>query len=186
MLTVRDLMTLDPATVEPGETLRAVALRLADLGVGGAPVMRGGRVVGVVSLVDILRFESDEPGAPTWRPDVAEPFEEDALDAPELEEEPAGRWFVEMWDDVGLDVGTRMDTPEGPEWASLDEHTVEDVMSRAILSVSPSASIVEAARAMIQSRVHRLLVVEKDQAVGIVTATDMVRAVALGRLVPAD
>ncbi len=187
MLTVRDLMAPDPITLEQEETLRSAAELLTDAGVGGAPVVQGDRVVGVVSLTDILTFEAGEPGVPTYRPDLTGPYDDGGDgDETELLEDTGSRWFVEMWQDAGSDVTGRMDEAEGPEWDALDEHTVAEVMSRRVLSVAPDAPLEEAARVMSADNVHRVLVVEGGVAVGILTASDLVRAVARGVLVPGE
>ena len=51
---VEDVMTRSVKTVEPKTTLKDAAVLLAKLGVSGLPVVQNGRVVGVVSEVDIL------------------------------------------------------------------------------------------------------------------------------------
>jgi CBS domain-containing protein len=78
-----------------------------------------------------------------------------------------------------------MAVPAGPEWDALDEHTVAQVMSLRILSVSPDSDVRTLAERMDADGVHRLLVMEEDVLVGIVTALDLVRAVARGDLVSA-
>lgn len=185
MLRVRELMTPDPLTLEVDETLRSAAQALVDARVSGAPVTRGGDVVGVVSLTDILSFEADEPGIPTHRPELMDPMEEEYAGEPEALEEPL-RWMVELWENVPADLVTRMAGPEAPEWDLLDEHTVEEVMSHAVLSVTPGETVVEAARRMTEERVHRLVVVDEGVALGILSASDIVRAVARGLLGPGE
>lgn len=176
------MMTPDPVSVEADETLRSAVEALVGAEVGGAPVTRGGEVVGVVSLTDVASFEADEPGVPTHRPGLLGPLEEEYVDEPDALEEPL-RWFVEMWEDVPADVATRLAEPEGPEWDRLDEHTVDEVMTRRVLSVDPDDAVDDAARVMDRENVHRVLVVEDGEAVGILTALDIVRAVARGLLV---
>jgi CBS domain-containing protein len=53
-------------------------------------------------------------------------------------------------------------------------------MSLRILSVSPGATLTEVARLMEGEAVHRLLVMEGDALLGIVSALDLVRAMARG------
>jgi CBS domain-containing protein len=55
---------------------------------------------------------------------------------------------------------------------------VADVMSPFVLSVSPQTPIAEAARLMVHDEVHRLLVVKGGKLVGIVSAMDVLRALA--------
>jgi CBS domain-containing protein len=177
--TVRELMATDPFTVEPEETLRSAADLLTDGGVSGAPVVSGDKVVGVVTLIDILDFDAHDVSTPTHRPDLVNPITEGPVDDPESAEEqdPPSRFFVEMWEDAGADTLTRFETA-GPEWNPLDEHTVSEVMSPVVFSVSPDASLKDAAALMEKRKVHRLLVMEGEQLVGILTAWDIVRAVA--------
>ncbi len=53
--TARDLMTLDPSTASLDEPLDVVARRLLEHAVSRLPVVREGRVVGIVSRHDVLR-----------------------------------------------------------------------------------------------------------------------------------
>ena len=52
---------------------------------------------------------------------------------------------------------------------------VSDVMTRKYLSISPSKSISEAAKLMVDYGVRRLPVVEKGKLVGLITQTDLLR-----------
>jgi CBS domain-containing protein len=186
MLTVRDLMATAPLTVEPEESLRSAADLLTAAGVSGAPVATGSSVVGVVTLADILAFAADDPGVPTLRAATDGPLEQEPAEDPEVLEEPAGRWFVDMWEDAGADVASRMEAVESPEWDALDEHTVSEVMTQAVFSVEADASVREAADLMERARIHRLLVEEDGGLVGILSASDLVRAVARGDLSDGD
>lgn len=175
-----DLMTEDCLTLSPEDSLRQAASLMTARHVGGAPVLVGRRVVGVVSLTDILGFEADRPGVPTPHPELRDPYdggEDEWLDDGEASDHP-GRWFVEMWNDVGGDAVARMAATESPEWDALDEHTVSEVMSRGVLTVGPDVGLTGLARMMDRNRVHRLLVVEEGELLGIVTTSDLVRALA--------
>jgi CBS domain-containing protein len=55
---------------------------------------------------------------------------------------------------------------------------VARVMSREVLSIAPGATLAEAARRMRERRVHRLLVVEDGALRGIVSAFDLLVAIA--------
>jgi CBS domain-containing protein len=54
--------------------------------------------------------------------------------------------------------------------------TVEDVMTHHVLTVRPDDDVREAARQMIDGHVHRLLVCDGDEVVGIITTFDLLRA----------
>ena len=185
MLRVRDLMRTEPPTLEPEETLRSAVEMLVTAGTGGAPVVSGGRLVGVVSLSDVLAFEAGEPGIPTYRPEMSSaPSGDDDMTEAEAEEQ-SGTWFRDLWEDVGPDVVTRLEQADGPEWDDLDQHSVAEVMTRTVVAVSPGDTVQKAARVMDEAGVHRVVVTEGSEVVGILGARDIVRAVAGGLLVPA-
>lgn len=59
---------------------------------------------------------------------------------------------------------------------------VRDLMTPRPVTIAPDASVKEAAQQMLYADVHRLFVVEQEQVVGVVSTTDIMRAVATGRL----
>jgi CBS domain-containing protein len=183
MIRLRDIMTTDVLTVAPELSIREAMELLASRHVSGAPVVAGGDVVGVVSATDLMSFAAALPGVPTEREQVSAP---DDWQAPEEWEEggdPPGSFFTEMWDDAGVDAETRFDALDSPEWNSLEEHTVSEVMTRSpVCALAPHVSVPEGADFMQRAGVHRVLVMEGDQLVGIVTTTDIARAVAEHKL----
>ncbi len=52
---VRDVMTADPMTVRPGDPLEACMGLMANRGFRHLPVLDGGRVVGVISIGDVVK-----------------------------------------------------------------------------------------------------------------------------------
>jgi CBS domain-containing protein len=61
----------------------------------------------------------------------------------------------------------------------LEDTTVEDVMTRRVLTVPMGASLADAAKIMVNAGVHRVPVVSANGAlVGLVTTSDIVRWVA--------
>jgi predicted transcriptional regulator len=65
-----------------------------------------------------------------------------------------------------------------PEWDLLEEHEVEEIMTRKLLAVPPDAPVEEAARLMKKSGVHRVFVTDDRRIVGVVSAIDIAHAVA--------
>jgi CBS domain-containing protein len=182
MLCVRDLMTSDIVAVAPELTLRNTMELLAQRHISGAPVLAGSRLVGVVSASDLLSFQASNPCVPSGHPEEVEQGEieptgewEEGLEAP-------AAYFSELWEDAGADVLERLEETEGPEWDALQEHTTAEVMSRSICSVGPETGIAEAAGFMLTAGIHRLLVVEGEKLLGILTTMDIVRAVAAHQL----
>ena len=64
MLRLKDIMTTDIAVATPDMTLREAIAILADNHVGGAPVVQGGKVVGVFSATDLLAYITDLNAGP--------------------------------------------------------------------------------------------------------------------------
>lgn len=70
----------------------------------------------------------------------------------------------------------------GPARTDLIENTpVSDLMTPRPLMVAPNASIREVAQQMLYGEVHRLFVEEGGRMVGVVSQTDLVRALATRR-----
>lgn len=55
-LAVADVMTPDPVVVDPGATLQAVANRMRGRSIGCLPVFDGRRVVGMITITDLLEL----------------------------------------------------------------------------------------------------------------------------------
>lgn len=184
MARLDEIMTRDVVAIPSGSTLRAMIEVLRSENVTGAPVVSGSDVVGVVSATDLLEFEASTPGVPSDQPSQLEWGEIEEEDEPEWDEgaEPPAEFFVEMWSDVGADVRERFEEVGGPEWDVLEEHTVDEVMTHTLYSLAPDTDVREAARYMIEHGIHRLVVVEDSELMGIVTTTDVVRAVAEGKI----
>jgi CIC family chloride channel protein len=60
--------------------------------------------------------------------------------------------------------------------------SVRDIMTPRPYTVAPDEDVREAARQMLYAEVHRLFVAEGDRLVGVISTTDIVRAVATGKL----
>jgi CBS domain-containing protein len=183
MLTLRDLMTTDLVTFHPDMSLRDAVGELSAVGFAGAPVVAGNRVLGVVSASDILMFEASTPPVPShragqqewgdWGP--AQLWEEDVS-------EPPSAYFRDVWADSGSELVERMSGPESPEWDLLAEHVVAEVMTRRVVAFPPDTDVAAAASAMTRSGIHRVLVMETDRLLGVVSAMDFVKALADGKL----
>jgi len=184
MLSVRDLMSTDVVSVSPELSIRDALELLTGRHIGGAPVMSDGRVLGVVTAADLLAFEASTAPAPVEREDQLEVGELSSV-LEELEDEetvPPSAFFTEWWTDAGADVVERTRAVAEPEWDVLGEHTVAEAMSRSLLWVAPQEPVARAAALMGSREVHRLLVLERGRLVGILTTSDIARAVADGRL----
>lgn len=163
MKTVRDIMQQDVATVTPDTTVASLTRFLSDRGISGAPVVtESGALVGVVSATDVIRRAADDGALSLSDRDGTEAAEAGMYYMPDDPE-----WTVLEWTSVDLDG-----TP--------DELTVEDIMTPVSFGVSPDSTLREAADFMVRGRIHRALVLDGTRLIGLVSAMDILRAVADG------
>lgn len=68
---------------------------------------------------------------------------------------------------------------EDGDWMNV---LVDEVMTRPALTIAPDAPIAEATQLMLYREVHRLFVVDHERLVGVISQTDVVRALGSGRI----
>ena len=170
MLRLRDIMTTGVVAATPDMTLREATELLVKHGISGAPVVRNGRLEGIVSASDLLLFASVANPA-----GLREEAEEGSGGAAAVEWESAEESTAAYYARAGA-------ADDGGDRDPLAEHSVEEVMTRAVLTLPSSALVRHAADQMRRAGVHRLLVVDDDELVGLVSTMDIARAVAEGRL----
>jgi CBS domain-containing protein len=64
----------------------------------------------------------------------------------------------------------------------LESTLAQDIMTPRPLTIDPQADVRDAAREMLYAEVHRLFVVSGNRLVGVISSSDIVRAVATGKL----
>ena len=138
MLKLRDIMTTEVISVPPDMTMRDAMELLSRRHLSGAPVIDGGRVVGVFSSSDILAVLAD---------------------------------LSDTTPSITFRRRSRRTSP-------LEDVTVDDVMTRQVQSLHPHCTIEEAARMMVDRQIHRILVMEDGVLLGIVSTSDLAKAVA--------
>lgn len=180
MLRLSEIMTRDVVTVTPETTLREAVDLFSAKHISGAPVVSGHTVVGVVSASDILEFAASEPErfteppAPdSWAEDVKETDAERADAIP-------GSYYTDLFAGEGGDVADRMSAPS--EISVLDLHTVDEVMTRDAIALAPNDNVLSAAEIMRRKAIHRILVIDGEKLVGILSTLDLARAVAEHKL----
>lgn len=188
MLRLREIMTTQLVTLAPEMSVRDAMELLGRSHVSGAPVITGGHLVGIVSATDLMTFAGALSGVPT-QSDMSDDWlvageESDEDDESESEPESTSAYFSDLWDDAGAEVSSRLERVDGPEWNALEEHDVSEVMTRPPLATLPADADVEAAAQLMKDQsIHRVLVVEDETLVGVVSALDIAKAVADHRLV---
>ena len=142
MLRLKDIMTRDVVSAAPDMTIRDAMELLSERHVSGAPVVDGGKVVGIFSATDLLAFLAD-------------------------------------LDDMTPSLTFRRRRGRTPP---LEDVTVDEVMTRKVQSLPPDCSVDEAAALMGKRQIHRVLVMQGDVLIGIVSTSDVAKAVAEHRI----
>lgn len=153
-LQARDIMTNTLFCVPPEMPLIEMDQALSARAISGAPVVDNGELIGIVTRTDISRkFSSNfanEAGQASyyWHSDGT---------------------LAELF------IGAHTDQSV---IESLEGCTVRDIMTNRVISVAPDDSIVNVARLMAGHKIHRILVVERGQPVGLITSLDLVGVIA--------
>lgn len=147
-LNARDLMNPEVLTVPEDMSLRELASFLLDNQISGAPVTdTGGALVGVVSMTDIVAASADDSGVTTDRrnPDF---YLRDLAET--YSEEDVRNFHIEE-----------------------PNRSVQEIMTPQVYSVDVEDSVSEVARIMLEGHLHRVLVTENREAVGIISTSDL-------------
>jgi CBS domain-containing protein len=151
-LKVSDVMSRRVHHVSPRLGVLDLDGELASRRISGAPVLdRAGQVLGIVS-------RSDLDGALARERSKAAAVAGYYVDPEEAEAPPVD--------------------PTGAALERLRALTVQDIMTKEVISVPPGASIVHAAGLMRSRRIHRVLVLKDGALVGLLSSLDIVGAVA--------
>ena len=149
LIVARDLMTPQVLSVNEDQRLSELATFLVDHQITGAAVRdEDGKYVGVVSVTDVAAATATEGERVTrdrTRPDFYVRGWEESLAEEELES-------------VHLEA---------------DGLRVRDIMTPQIYSIAADAPVSEVARTLLEGHLHRLLVTEDDELVGVVSTSDL-------------
>jgi len=167
MCTVRELMQTDVVTVDQDITVRELAQILVDAGISGAPVTdEAGQVVGVVSMRDVVQSASELESFTLDTLDIAEDDWFDGASYVDAETRPTRVPLSILW----------------PAANALENQRVSSIMNRTRYALQADSSVREMANFLTRFQIHRALVIEEGKLAGIVTTSDVVRAIAEGTL----
>jgi CBS domain-containing protein len=164
---VRDAMQTRVVSIGPDETLAELERLLVEKRLGGLPVVERERLVGVASRADILRVLGVERAIAEAQADFYREFHDD----PFAPSERAAREEAAQREGIEEQIARRM--------AAL---RVRDAMTPEVVAVEADAPLREAAARMAERRIHRVVVTEQGRLAGVLSASDLVRLVAEGRL----
>ena len=153
LLTARDVMTAEVMTVDADWTVNDLAEFLVSNAISGAPVIAPeGRLLGVVSLTDLVRHASLP--VHSERPEPSHDVYVDGLEREYSDDEFAG-----------FRVGTE------------DRTLVREIMTPVIFEVQPNTDVREIADIMVRGRIHRVFVTDQARVVGVISALDLLRVI---------
>ena len=191
MLRLRDIMTTNVITLDPEVTIRQAMDLFTTRRISGAPVVARGNVVGVISASDLVQFAATLPARSPEREDSREEFSDfpagdDSdtflLDSSD-EDDPAALYFTESWNNDDASIVGRIETSSTSDWNALDDHTVSEAMTPApVHALTPETLVTLAAEYMRDHRIHRVLVMVGQTLMGLVSSSDIMAAVADGKL----
>lgn len=147
-------MIQDVVTIRPDEPIRAMIERIRETAYSGLPVTtEAGTAVGLVSQNDVLRAITFVQGAG----ELMETF-------------PVGKRKAA----VALLEAVR-EKRQAIAVHDFLERPVTDIMSPDVVGCAPDTPLTEVCKTMVEGRVHRVVVLEDDKVIGLVSATDLVR-----------
>jgi CBS domain-containing protein len=147
-IVAKDLMSSEVLTVPEDLSIDQLSSFFIDNEITGAPVVSDdGAVIGVVSVVDVARLSS-EPTEEVW--ETLTPTYYDRAEDPQI-----GR--------DGMHIFHVAD----------DSRRVRDIMNAQLHSVGENATVPEIASAMLHNHIHRLLVIEDGELVGMISTSDL-------------
>jgi CBS domain-containing protein len=144
---VKEIMKKKVIYFSPNDSIFKVAKIFSQKNISGAPVVENGKVVGVISETDIIKF-------------IRMKFPS-SIATPQLS--------LLILNFLKNTFGFR------EEVKKVSKLRVKDLMSKKVVSISPKASILEAAEKMEKFDVQRLPVIEKGKLVGIISRADLVK-----------
>lgn len=149
-VTAKTIMSKTLLSAYEGWTIHRLAEFFIKHGISGAPVIASDHeLVGVVTVSDIFKFSSMD----------------------ETNRREALRNYYRESCEIDLDDTSLR------EWSNRAEYncTVHQIMQREIITVRLEASVAEVAAVMVKNNIHRVVVVDKKIAQGVITSMDILR-----------
>jgi CBS domain-containing protein len=148
MITVRDIMVIDVPAVYPDDPIESVVGTLRDNELPGIPVINeGGRCVGIITEADLIMAGETE--------DLHLPH------------------YIELFGGIVFLESTKKYEERLRKALAAK---ASDVMTEDPLTISPDATVAEAAQMIARHKHNRLPVVEHGRLIGVVTRIDVLDA----------
>jgi CBS domain-containing protein len=148
MKKVREFMNPNVIFFNPDESIFDAAKIFSEKNISGAPVVNKEKVIGVISESNIVKFMRIK----------------------------LGKGFATASMSLLIFSFLRDYARNKNILEEISKIRVKDVMSRKVVSISPEASLYEAAAVMERKDVNRLPVIENKKLIGIIARADLIKA----------
>jgi len=152
MKKVKDIMSQRVVCLSPEDTIFDAAKLFSKLKIHGAPVVENEKLVGILTVSDIIRFIYIK-----------------VSDLPTISMPGFSKVMMALLKTLALNKKFK------EELKKITSVKVREIMSPNPVTVSTSASFLDVARIMDEKNIHRLPVVRRKKLVGIVTGTDLMK-----------
>jgi CBS domain-containing protein len=192
--TVGEIMTANPITIVPTALIPKAARVMLENKITALPVMENGEMVGILTNSDILRFILSE--VPLLKKEilVRDYMTDDVvtidpdtslLEAHRLMGTKRIRSLPVMTGDqlVGLVTRTDLMSSDPSRFASRNNQelslkiltqSVNQIMTRQLITISPEQKVVDAARLMLENKIHCLPILDENKRLaGLITESDL-------------
>ena len=153
MKTVKEFMNPNVVCLSPDDTIFDAAKILSQLNIAGAPVVENDKIIGIVSISDMIKFIDIKLGK---LPKINTPGLSTLLLA-----------LVQM-------QKVRSDFKK--ELEKITKTKIKHVMTKKVITASSSQTIIDVAELMEKHDVNRLPVVDHGKIVGIVARADIIKS----------
>ena len=184
---IKNLMSEDLITIDKDQNLSDALKLLRKHNISRLPVTNNKELVGIISERDIAdklgssKYES----MPASRLHISSVMVKDILTVPEtMQLGDVAKVMLDhgigsvpvMRDDKMVGIVSKADFTTLAVGIAFDKIAVKEIMTKDLVSVSPTERLVHARRLMLEAHIGRLPVVDDEELVGMITSKDLMRA----------
>jgi len=184
---IKNLMSEDLITVDKDQNLSDALKLLRKHNVSRLPVTNNKELVGIISERDIANKlgSSKYESMPASRLHISSVMVKDVFTVPKtMQLEDVAKLMLDngigsvpvMDDEKMVGIVSKADFVTLATGIAFDKITVKEIMSKKLVTVSPTERIVHARRQMLEAHVGRVPVVDDGELVGMITSKDLMRA----------
>ncbi len=149
----KDIMSSPVITLSAGDNLNTMVKLISDNNISGIPVVDdNGKLKGIVSKTDLIVYEMEK--------EFNHILEVDLKLIINNQDNPSGS-VIETVKDAN----------------SISETKIEDIMTHYVYTAGPDSNVQSIAETMGKNQIHRMIIIENDCVIGIVTSMDLLKLI---------